>query len=433
MERRGIALGICVLLGVAAGAPTSFAQNCGVMNSASGTGNSGPPSISVTEASTSEVLELVRKRKSQMVVASAEADLGGDAVAEQSSSSAPAEEQPQQQAASPKPKKKKAAAASSEPVAADPMPQTAIIYGTWTQGFVDYERHKNLAPGQEENPTRKSISAGALAGMDWSKRSFASGVPKAIQAGVFAGYNDTNSEFSTTQFTDALGNTLQRTNSEQDIEGGFVGVYAGYLHGNFSADFTFKADFYDLTQTSDLRSTNCGFTGTQRGTADQNNYVVASNLYYRNPLSSSGWLEPTIGARLTITDYSNDRNAVDFTSNPPGDVIGTLGLDDGHALRLQAGVRFGEAGVAPSGWLWTYTLGAFIYSDVAVDGLASTAESGGIAAIVSPVDEGKVRVLGQFMTMIADGQGSSYSLTIETRGGEDVFGVGGMLGYRHEW
>jgi len=319
---------------------------------------------------------------------------------------------------------------------AELVPESAIVRGTWAQGFVDYERHENLAPGQGENPTRKSVSAGGLAGIDWSKRSFSSGMPKAIQAGVFAGYNNTDSDFSTTEFISPIDpdDTISRLNNSQEIEGAFLGAYLGYLNGNFSADLAFKADIFDLEQSSTLRLQNptCGFgDGIQRGTADMVDYVVASNLYYRHALSSGSWLEPTVGARLTITDYSDDRNVVNYANTTS---IGTLGLEDGHAFRLQAGMRFGEAGVAPSGWLWTYTLGAFIYSDVAIEGLESSTTGTSVAgAVVSPVDEGEVRVMGQVMAMVGDGHGSSYSLSVETRGGEDVFGVGGLIGYRYEW
>jgi hypothetical protein len=137
-----------------------------------------------------------------------------------------------------------------------------------------------------------------------------------------------------------------------------------------------------------------------------------------------------VGARYTITDFSNDVSNGVFRA---GGVQkpGTLGLDDGTALRLQIGGRYGQKWTSPEGYLWTTTLGAFLYSDVAISGFKSIAGQTGES--VGPVDEGKVRALGQLETRLEVGNGLSYLFQAEVRGGTDVFGVGGQIGMRYEW
>jgi len=437
MARRELLLqsSVVVLAGLTCGGSLAHAQCAGGMNTASSTGGSGPPSLSITEASTTDVLELVRRRKSQMLLASAD---DGTLPAAETAPEPPASQSsaPQQSSGSAakatKPKKAAPAQAPGE-ATLEATSGGTVVRGAWGQAYVDYEKHDNIAPGQQENPDRKSVTSGGMLGMDWSRRTVSGGVPKGVQVGVFGGYNNTDSDFSRTQFFDqdpaATRDLINRDNSHQEVDGGFTGGYLGYLNGKFSADLVAKFDFFDLSQKSDLTS-NSGCTpdvGFQRGSADLVDYIIAGNLYYRYDLSRSSWFEPSVGARVTITDYSNDRNVVSFAGTTS---TGTLGLDDGEALRLQIGGRYGEAGVAPSGWLWSYTVGAFLYSDVAVDGLTFASANGGA---VSPVDEGKVRVLGQFVGKVNDGRGSIYSLAAEVRGGEDLFGIDGMLGYRYEW
>ena len=48
-------------------------------------------------------------------------------------------------------------------------------------------------------------------------------------------------------------------------------------------------------------------------------------------------------------------------------------------------------------------------------------------------DEGKVRVLGQFATVVDFGNGYSLFGDVEVRGGQDLFGVGGRAGVRYTW
>jgi hypothetical protein len=73
---------------------------------------------------------------------------------------------------------------------------------------------------------------------------------------------------------------------------------------------------------------------------------------------------------------------------------------------------------------------SLLYSDVSIHGFALTTST---TAPVALVDEGKIRALGSIETRVNVGGGLSYSGSIEVRGGEDVFGVGGRINARYQW
>jgi hypothetical protein len=111
----------------------------------------------------------------------------------------------------------------------------------WGQGFLGYDRHSNLAPGNQENPTRTATTAGGLLGADWTHITRDNGV-RAVQYGMFSGYSDTHARRSDTFFftdeIDANGNDGQdgvndtnyfRSNNKEEIEGPFVGAYLAYV------------------------------------------------------------------------------------------------------------------------------------------------------------------------------------------------------------
>ena len=81
------------------------------------------------------------------------------------------------------------------------------------------------------------------------------------------------------------------------------------------------------------------------------------------------------------------------------------------------------------GFLMT-SLTGLLYSDVVVSGFQTT----GQFSPATPInDEGKLRVLGQIATRYIVGNGSSYDVQVEGRGGENLVGFGGRLGARYEW
>lgn len=319
---------------------------------------------------------------------------------------------------------------------------------SWAQGYLDYEHHDNIAPGSQENRSRTSHTYGIMSGTDWT---WVNGA-RAVQFGVFSGYNDTYNRFSNTNFDAYSGqstesNNFDRTNNKQEIDGSFLGAYVAAVDGNTTFDLAFKADIFDLKQSSLLRQTNdtCGGddpTAIESGSASVNNYTLAGNVSHKYALSGNSWLEPTAGFRYTITEYGSDlttltsisNNPLSNTFGPPG----RLGLEDGTVLRLQAGLRAGQQQALPDGGLWTLVGGAFLYSDVLITGFDyNPAVTNNVNILegspVFPVDEGKLRVMGQFISTVDYANGWSYLISGEVRGGEDLFGIGSRIGARYQW
>jgi len=430
-----------------------------------GAGGFGPPSISVAEASTTEVLEQIRRRQLRAMQPAAFSEAAPEEVptaeapeAEVPAAEAPAEEAPVAEAVPPTAKKKKAKAKVTAPQPKAYYEPKAIYEpkafgepmaiatggkdkGVWARGFIDWNRHSNLAPGQQENPTRRELTGGGMAGMDVTHRISSR---EGLQIGALVGYSGTHDEFSDTSFIDENTpdrNKYRRTGHEQDIDGPFVGAYLAYFKNKWLSDLAFKVDFLDLSQKSTLElfgnngtDTGCPsphLFGAERGSSSLTSYTVAGNTQYRIPINEYQWYAPTAGFRYTNTDFGSDSTVTDFP--PPGDPFvtkfGNLGLEDGQALRLQGGFRFGGTWLGSNG-LWETEFAALAYSDVWVDGFSFTSTSGGT---VSPVDEGKLRGLGQFTTQFRTRDGMSYMLRGEVYGGEDLIGVSGQAGARYEW
>jgi hypothetical protein len=168
---------------------------------------------------------------------------------------------------------------------------------------------------------------------------------------------------------------------------------------NFSDDLTTRA--INSSQSTDFR-----------------NYVLASNIGYHFDLDRGYWFEPT--GRITYTFAHFDSDAAE------------LGLDDGHTLRLQAGGRLGKTILDQyAGRIWTVAVGAYLYSDVLVEGFVANGQ--GISSGPLEQDEGKLRVLGTLLGQVTTFDGYSVYAEGEVRGGEDYWGVGGKLGARVEW
>lgn len=147
---------------------------------------------------------------------------------------------------------------------------------------------------------------------------------------------------------------------------------------------------------------------------DLRNYVLASNFGARYELSNGVWLQPSTGITYTYSDYDSGASA--------------LGLNDGYALRLEAGTAVGRSQLLGGGAIWTNAFGAYVYSDVLVDGLVITSESSSFDS-----DEGKVRLRGVIQSRIDFANGVSAYGEFGARVGEDYWGYSGKLGGRIEW
>ncbi len=428
-----------------------------------GGGDAGPPSISATESSTTQVLEEIRRRtqaaeqQAQPIPASytTPAPAAASQASSSSSSTAP---KAVVEGAGPAPAKRpkyKQVASAEQPageqgyVYPEVMGGTERIMSSWGQGFLDWEQHDNIAPGQQENRDRVSKTAGVISGTDWTWVNPAA--RQAVQAGFFSGYSATFNSFGDTNFnanttTAGSPDNINRTDSKQKIDGSFLGAYLAAIKGNATFDLAFTADIFDLHQSSTLTQTDdsnntCGGgvqpAAIESGSASVNNYTIAADAAYRYDVSPSAWYEPIFSIRYTMTDYGND--PTHLTSVGPSGIAldnpavsGRLGLEDGTVLRLQGGIRRGEQGILPDGGAWTVVGGAFIYSDVLITGFNFNPGVGNGSAVF-PVDEGKVRGLGQILTTFDYSNGWSYLMMGEVRGGEDLVGVDGRIGARYRW
>ena len=283
---------------------------------------------------------------------------------------------------------------SSKPVSKSPvfkaMPQPSMMrtvtYALWGQGFGDIEWRSGTFNGIDLGRTTGTV--GALGGADVAITNILSS-SDAFVIGVLGG-------FASAQVRNADGSSAR-------VDGPGVGLYSIYVNGGFSTDATFKVDFFDLNR-SVLGTPDLGLSLT--------NYVIAYNVNYKFS-TTPWWIEPTVGFSHTSTVW--------------GEASRALGLQDGHVLRLQGGIRVGTS-YDWNGVMVEPTLAAMLYSDVEIQG-GTVAIVAGAPAL--PTDEGKI--VGQGiakLNFIWNRNLSSY-VEGEVRGREGVFGAAGRLGLRY--
>lgn len=339
-----------------------------------------------------------------------------------------------------------------------PMPGVIRAHGVWAEGFYDYERHDNINPSarvvvvqdvngntfrSSENPTRRTVTGGVISGVDVSQFEIGS-IPKGFMLGLLGGYSHSRSKFgdttsiNTATGLDGLDTQIDRfTGSRQEIDGGSVGAYASLVQGALSADVAVKVDMMSIDRRFDLNSSlfyDCNFgpggelaaapdsvtNSTVLQSTTMTNYTVASNLYYRIPVSANHYFEPTAGVRWTHSDFGG--NAI------------ALGLRDGDVFRVQGGLRYGMRHVTPDGWIWNTSLAGLLYSDVLISGLSVPGTLGAtFNNFPADIDEGKLRVMGLLESRVDVGYGYTLYGIGEVRGGEDVIGFGARGGIRYQW
>jgi hypothetical protein len=209
------------------------------------------------------------------------------------------------------------------------------------------------------------------------------------------------------------------------IAGPSVGVYSTYFNGGFSIDATLKGEFLSINESfTDILAFSGGVgTTTNAGELSTRvtNFVAASNIQYRIPISGNLWFEPTAGFLYVNSSYDSS--------------AALLGLESGYDWRVQGGGRFGISSFWNNVFVTT-TVTGLAYSDVAIVGGPITAGAGGGAfagTTVLPSDLGKVRGQGIFNTNFDFGNGFSTFIQAEVRGGSGLFGAGGRGGVRMQF
>ena len=256
----------------------------------------------------------------------------------------------------------------------------------WVQGYVDREwRDSNL--GFLDG--RTATTTGAIGGIDYtSYRLFSAN--DAFVVGILAGV------------------TQVRSSSILDVktrvDGPSVGIYGVYVNGGFSADFNSKVDFLALDQSSVIPLSS-----------DLRTYTTAANLNYKFDVGG-GWIEPTIGAIYTVTRWDSLLSAL-----------------DGHTVRVQGGVRFGQSFKQGDVTIEPTLLG-LLYSDVVIEG----GNINTVGVPLSPTDEGRLFEQASLKLNFDFGNGLSSSIEGEVRHGDlnhgaEVVGAAGRVGLRYKW
>ena len=358
----------------------------------------------------------------------------------------------------------------------------------WSEAFADYERRTGLGDATS-SASRSQRTAGLVVGADHAVQNGYSG----IVFGLVGGVSDTRQEFqrSSSQqldtnyivdlskefafqdpnFTPTSFSYLLPENhtfdslQKQTLTGPSLGWTLSFFRGGFFSDAIVKADFLDLKRTSTVsdtygRTLNANFeqiildqngqVANPQGQApgcinlnDQNgpinppytitnrqttttviaqqtsaiNFIVAENLGYHFDLPQGNWIEPLIGARYSYSTYGSN--------------AASLGLEDGHAIRVQGGARFGFTRFVLDRYVWTTSLTTLLYSDVLISGFVTNADGFSAGALLA--DQGKLRVQGALTSKVDLLNGVSTFAEVQTRYGQDYWGIGGRVGARYEW
>jgi hypothetical protein len=253
--------------------------------------------------------------------------------------------------------------------------------------------------------------------------------------------------------TDHLIDSVQK----QTLIGPTLGATLSFFRGGFFYDGAVKADFLNLNRTSDVsdlyaRTLTANFIlpgGTDVGCIKNDkglfpthipppfyrltnplatitettqetsaiNLIVAENLGYHFDLPYDNWIEPLIGVRYTFSTYGSN--------------AASLGLEDGNAVRVHGGARFGFTRFTPDRYIWTTSFTALLYSDVWIQGFVTNADGFSAGALLA--DEGKLRVLGALTSKVDLLNGISAFAEVQARYGQDYWGIGGRIGARYEW
>ena len=300
------------------------------------------------------------------------------------------------------------------PVKADPIGPTlkqpeigpTIRPAAWIKGFGDYQQQNNAifsynfggATFSNDLSYHQTIGGG-LVGGDLLINRFTS-ANDALIVGVMGGYISSNID-------------LQATPTNLRFSGGTFGVYATYLNGPWFVDTMAKLDMLALTINA---------PGVAQSD-DGKNVDLAANVGYKFDLPNRWYVEPTGGIEYVRTTFDQPNLAVP----------GAVPLADGDAVRLRGGARVGTDWVS-NGVRVEPSVAGFLYDNVKVSNGALFTGTGGGSGLSLPTDQGKVREEIQVAVNAFDlKSGLSGFLRVDTRFGEDLFGIGGRGGLRYQW
>jgi outer membrane biosynthesis protein TonB len=361
-----------------------------------------------------------------------------------------------------------------------PIPiEPGARFGAWTEAFGDYEHRDASAPafvtvgsgGGAPLPAgspvpvlssaqSRSGTVGVQMGGDITTRGIWAANDGLI-AGAMAGFARTDLTLKTSALSSnfALVNNLSGL-MDASLTGGMVGLYATYFNGGFSTDLLVKADVFSLSEKfTDLLAFSAGSPpnacGGSSGVTGAPfdclfsgydpipviNVTLMGDLNYRFNLYQNFWIEPTVGALFTSTNYPDISKpngpgvGTGFTSVPGGTTTAAarLGLANGDLVMVQGGARFGTDFFLGNSVHTTAIISGLVYDDVLVAGgfIPSLAFQG--TNLLAQADQGQVRGRGVLAFNFDLGQGVTSFIQGEIRGGQGLFGAGGKAGVRVVW
>ena len=266
--------------------------------------------------------------------------------------------------------------------------------GVWIQAFDDWQHQSGFsvaASGVGQDFGRRLNTYGFQAGFDETWRNLISSAD-ALVVGIVGGKSTAHQTYSASDM-------------RVHLNGPGLGVYSTYINGGFSADAIIKNDWFSLSENSPAAGVS--------SSVDLRNFNVAGDLQYKFLLKNNDFIEPTAGFTYTNTQYSTG--------------AASLGLEDGHLVRLQAGVRFG------AGWNWNNIQFGSTLLFLAYDNVQQTGTALTNIGLATPSDVGLIR--GEVDAEInADfGNGFTGLLRGEVRFGDDMFGGAIKIGARKQW
>ncbi len=153
---------------------------------------------------------------------------------------------------------------------------------------------------------------------------------------------------------------------------------------------------------------------SKSGTASLAVMTLANTFGFTRDLGHGLSLEPSVGFRYSYSHYYNDD--------------ASLGLRDGHVVRLEAGGKLVHLRPVGRGAVWSNTLGLYVYSDVFVDGFVVSTDGSSFKG-----DQGEVRLRGMLQSKLQFTDGVQIYGEVNGRVGHDYQALGGKLGLRIEW
>lgn len=258
------------------------------------------------------------------------------------------------------------------------------MWGVWGDLSFDLERRRALGATDLDH---KQLTWGVQGGFDKTFANIFSPGDNVI-AGITASWMSSHVSFTGSPTT-------------FDLEGPGIGLYATWIKGQFSADFTVKVDFLDL---------KLDYAGVAPNTAvGLTNFGLNANMQRKYWFSQLSFYEPTIGLSYMHQDWANAALGV--------------GLKNANTLRLQAGVRFGAV-YNQNGFRIEPAIQFLAYDNV-------IAES--VSIVPVKTDEGRLR--GEFSPKVTIdfNNGTSAYLKSSVRFGSELIGGDVRLGVVRVW